>query len=269
MIAGYYLWKWADNDLPGKPLDVFASLLCGEIHPALRTFDARPLLDRLGLFAALRRLRGEDWYCESNPTGHAACARFVFLAGPTLDESRERVTWFAKAVEGLEISGYDEQTGHVIHALPPKINCMHDGQHKQQRNYDVTTEEVPALIQQIDPHEDNPFAVLADRHHNFVQCYADGDRYCVEWRENKYRRDDSDFRHWRASLITPADDVTPNRWETAEANTVPFADSVAIFQSFIRGDPKPGRYHWRDIRSLLHQEPATQTRHRKEITHEP
>ncbi len=47
MIAEYYFWKWADNDLPGKPAEVYASLLRGEMHPALQTFDARPLVMEL------------------------------------------------------------------------------------------------------------------------------------------------------------------------------------------------------------------------------
>ncbi|MEI6279251.1 MAG: hypothetical protein WCQ16_07715 [Verrucomicrobiae bacterium] len=25
-----YFWKWADNDLPGKPAEVFADLMLGE-----------------------------------------------------------------------------------------------------------------------------------------------------------------------------------------------------------------------------------------------
>lgn len=48
MIASYYFWKWADNDLPGQPVEVHAALLRGALHPALQTFDARPLLARLG-----------------------------------------------------------------------------------------------------------------------------------------------------------------------------------------------------------------------------
>lgn len=51
MSASYYFWKWADNDLPGRPGDVHAALLRGELHPALQPFDARPLLEELGAAA--------------------------------------------------------------------------------------------------------------------------------------------------------------------------------------------------------------------------
>jgi len=30
--ASYYFWKWADNDLPGRPLEVHAALLRGELQ---------------------------------------------------------------------------------------------------------------------------------------------------------------------------------------------------------------------------------------------
>jgi hypothetical protein len=30
MIATYYFWKWADNDLTGKPAEVHAALLRNE-----------------------------------------------------------------------------------------------------------------------------------------------------------------------------------------------------------------------------------------------
>ena len=40
MISSYYLWKWADNDLPGKPNEVFSALIKGALHPALQTFNA-------------------------------------------------------------------------------------------------------------------------------------------------------------------------------------------------------------------------------------
>jgi hypothetical protein len=44
MTGCYYFWKWADNDLPGRPVEVHAALLRGERHGALQCFDARPLL---------------------------------------------------------------------------------------------------------------------------------------------------------------------------------------------------------------------------------
>ena len=47
MPSSYYFWKWADNDLPGKPPEVWVALLRGEMHPALQSFDATSLLNAL------------------------------------------------------------------------------------------------------------------------------------------------------------------------------------------------------------------------------
>lgn len=49
MIASYYFWKWADNDLPGRPVEVFADLI---IDPDFITYA-----DTLRIFQAF--LRGE------------------------------------------------------------------------------------------------------------------------------------------------------------------------------------------------------------------
>jgi hypothetical protein len=241
MIGSYYLWKWADNDLPGKPNEVFAALLRGEMHPALQTFDARPLLRRLRAFAASRLKQREEWYWEVNPSDQPACARFVFLAGPQLNESRDVGKSFDKVMAGLGISGYDEHYGHVIHMLLPKRNCIFFGGDSLKRHYDIADEDVPTLIQWINRRSRDPFAVLEDRRNWFVQCYARGRRFIVEWRENYDPLNPADFNQWRASLIAPE----PRNG--IEANTIPYADTVAIFQAFVRGDPKPDRYHWRNL----------------------
>jgi len=32
-----------------------------------------------------------------------------------------------------------------------------------------------------------------------------------------------------------------------------FSDTLRIFQAFLRGEPRPARYHWRSIRQELEQ----------------
>ncbi|MCX6907953.1 MAG: hypothetical protein NTY01_07920, partial [Verrucomicrobia bacterium] len=75
--ASYYFWKWADNDLAGKPTEVFAALMRGELHPALQRFDARPLLRRLEKLAAADRKRGEEWEWQLHPQSSPENVRFV------------------------------------------------------------------------------------------------------------------------------------------------------------------------------------------------
>ena len=60
LTTSYCLWEWADHDLPGRPAEVHAALLRGEMHPALQTFDARPLLKKCERAAAQGRKLEEE-----------------------------------------------------------------------------------------------------------------------------------------------------------------------------------------------------------------
>ena len=265
MISSYYLWKWADNDLPGKPNQVFSTLLQGELHPALQTFNARPLLCRLETFAESRRELGEEWNWEVHPSDNPSDARFVFLTGPHLNDSKDRAASFSDAMVRLEISGYDEQYGHVIHLLQPKLNCFLYGQDYRERHYDITADEVPELLRRIDREDRDPFGVLEDRRHYFVQCCAHERRFCVEWRENYDTNNWDDFAHWRASIPKQPRAIReqlPTRHRHRDYDTLTFADTVRVFQAFVQGDPKPSRYRWRDIKPLLEREEARRKKRR-------
>jgi hypothetical protein len=162
-------------------------------------------------------------------------------------------------MNGLGISGYDEQYGHVIHVLEPKLNCFLFGQDHRERHYDVSAEELPPLLRRVDGAMRHPFAVLENRRHYFVQCYAHKRRFCVEWRENYDTNNWDNFAHWRASI--PKQPVAirqhlPARHGHSGHDTLAFADTVRIFQAFLQSDPKPSRYRWRDIRPLLKRETA-------------
>ncbi len=264
MTSSYYLWKWADNDLPGKPNEVFSTLLKGELHPALQTFDARQLLHRLETFAESRHKLGEEWNWEVHPSDNSSDARFVFLTGPHLNDSGDRATSFSDAMVGLEISGYDEQYGHVIHLLRAKLNCFLYGQDDRERHYDITADEVPALLHRIDREVPHPFAVLEDRRHYFVQCCAHEHRFCVEWRENYDTNNWDDFAHWRASIPEHPGSIRkqPGRRGQSYHHTLTSADTVRVFQAFVQGDHKPSRYRWHDIKPLLEREEAERNKRR-------
>ena len=259
MISSYYLWKWADNDLPGKPNEVFSTLIKGELPPALQTFNALPLLQRLETFSDSRRELGEEWFWRVQPEKNLTEARFVFLTGPHLNNSEDRARSFSNAMNGLEISGYDEQYGHVIHLLQAKLNCLFFGQDYRERHYDITPDEVPSLLRRIDRNARDPFVVLEDRRHYFVQCCAHQRRFCVEWRENYDTNNWDDFKQWRtstAAVVTAQRKLAPPRRGHRAHSTLTFAETVQIFQTFLRGESKPTRYRWHDIRSLLEREAA-------------
>lgn len=243
MTSSYYLWKWAENDVPGKPDQVFSALVRGELHPALQTFNAQPLLRCLDTFAAGRRALGEDWNWQVHPACEPTAARFVFLTGPHLHDSEYRMKAFEKAMRSLGLSGYDEQYGHVIHLFPPKFNCLLFGQDHRERYYDVTADEVPILLGHVDGTMRAPFVVLEDNRSCFVQCYASERHFHVEWRENYDPDNSSNFQHWRA---WPPTQACPSQ-AIRDSDMMSFADTVRIFQTFLKGKPKPSCYDWKNI----------------------
>ena len=88
--CSYYFWKWADNDLPGKPPDVWAALLRGELHPALQLFDARPLLNALEEAAAEARAVDEEWEWQVHPPASQEKVWFAFVTCPRVNISKRQ-----------------------------------------------------------------------------------------------------------------------------------------------------------------------------------
>ncbi len=84
MTSSYYLWKWADNDLPAQPDEVFSELLHGRLHSALQPFDARPVLNSLQTTESTRHALGEEWDWQIQPADTADRAHFIFLQCPAM-----------------------------------------------------------------------------------------------------------------------------------------------------------------------------------------
>jgi len=257
MTGSYYLWKWADNDLRGPPPEVHAALLRGELHPALQTFDAGPLIEKLESSAAEGRKSGEEWNWDVTPADAPDRARFVFLTCPWLNESEAIVRRFDRDFRPLGLSGFDERNGQLMPLLLPKLNCFISGQLPLEREYDIAIDDIPFLLRRICPREPDPFGVLEDRRPRFVQCCAKGRRFLVEWRENYDRNDETKFDQWRAqdrkrlaALDIPYHkDIPPSK----DPDLLLYADTLRIFQAFMRDEPRPAQYHWMNINSWLNK----------------
>lgn len=140
MIGEYYFWKWADNDLPGKPCDVYAALLRGEMHSALQRFDSTPLLKLLSKVAAKRR---------------RPCPGIEKFDGANWDLIKELLA--------TGLSGFDENHGKTIDFLLPKLNGFELGQYPDEEYADITAEDLPVLLRRIRRGEPAATATLTDR----------------------------------------------------------------------------------------------------------
>jgi hypothetical protein len=256
MLRSYYFWKWADNDLPGKPPEVWAALLRGELHPALQLFDARPLLQALEDATTEARTAGEEWEWEVHPPASPAKARFVFVTCPQLNASKERVTKFIGRFAPLGVSGCDDEGGKLLPGLNPKLNYFVTGQLSDcDIIYDITGDELPFLLRRIRPGRPDPWGELWTGHAAVV-AVKESRRFRVEWREWPDEKVRSQFVQWRArdakrlAALGGKDDIQKLPRET-DPDFLTYADTLNIFQAFLRGESRPAQYHWRYINAKL------------------
>jgi hypothetical protein len=255
MTSGsYYFWKWADNDLPGRPTEVHAALLHGEMHAAVQIFDARPLLKKLERVAAQGRKRGEEWYWEVTPRGASEQARFVFVTCPIFNASRKRATWFGNHFLPFELSGVEEGYGRLIPCMRPKLSQFIPGQCPEETAYDIAPDELPILLRQIVPGFSEAWAELLDRYRGVV-AIAKGRRFRVEWREYFDWKKPRQFKQWRAKYPKQFDTprcATHERSRAFDRDTdlLLFADTLRIFKAFLRGEPRPSQYRWQAVKNI-------------------
>ena len=261
--SSYYLWKWADNDLPGKPNEVYSELLHGKMHPALQTFNPAPVVHQLERIAAQGRPKGEewDWQIHKDPSGRQAAS--IFLTCPNVRGCGKMCQKFCQQLLRLDISGYDEAYGQLIDYFPPKKNywkCFETNIPA----YDITEDDLPELLHR--DHESAP--ILYDRRNNFVQCCGYRRRFMVEWQELYDLADPDRCSQWRAGYLDPVlgkrrrfatMQLHANRLNSAfewigQPSTsrsvqelILHHDALRILRAFLRGEPRPAQYSWLDI----------------------
>ena len=268
--SSYYLWKWADNDLPGKPNEVYSELLHGKMHPALQTFNPAPVIRQLERIAVQGRSAGEewDWQIHQPPAGRQAS--FIFLTCPTVGSDGQMRRRFCDLLLYLDISGYDEQRGQLMHCFQPKMNNWECGT-DEETAYDITEDDLPVLLRRIQPNSPEDHGVLVNRQNYFVNCAIYGRRFTIEWWESYDLANSRKFGQWRAGYF----EGTPGRqrqfvpkqldhwrvnsncdWVTQPPSKsvqelMLYRDTLRIFQAFLRGESRPPQYRWQDIKDEL------------------
>lgn len=255
--GSYYFWKWADNDLPGRPTEVLADLLSGRIPSALQPFNPDRLLRKLETAAADGRQRGEEWDWSVMVGGTEGDARSVFLTCPLIAASEQSLRRFSRNFSRLGLSGIEECSGHVIPCLNPKKNCFINGQ-SDDRFYDIAAEDLPCLIRSLDPHEPHAFGIIeSPQPGHFVQCSAEGRRFIVEWAQNRhFVRKETEWDQWRAQDVRRLEalggsDKGKKIPASKDPDLLTYAETVSIFEAFLRGEPRPQQFSWRNINHLI------------------
>jgi len=266
MTRSYYLWKWADNSLPGPPADVHGTLLHGEMQPALQSFDTRPLLKKLESAAAEGRKRGEEWDWEVTPPGLSEQARFVFVTCPELDHPHEMRWRMIDRFFALDVSGCDAESGRMVDFFLPKLNSFESSQAPNEPVFDITIEDLPILLRDI---RVDSYVLLTNRRNHFVQCVKVGHRFRLEWRENYDLANLSRFDQWAAEYppdatvhrqFVPAgivdihyhrDGDRRRKTKSGDEEILRYTDTLRIFEAFLRGEPRPMQYRWQNINHIV------------------
>jgi hypothetical protein len=268
--SSYYLWKWADNDLPGQPNEVYSELLHGRMHPTIQAFDPAPAVRQLELISVQGRQKGEEWDWQIHQIQAGRLAAFIFLTCPAVQRYGQMRSRFCNALLHLDISGYDEERGQLMYCFCAKKNSWEYGL-TDDIFYDVTEADLPDLLSRIRPDGPRSSVVLENRQNHFVQCGILNRRFTVEWRENYDLSDLTKFGQWRAGyfesipgrprLFVPAHfgnhvvnkncEVVYREVGKTKHELIRYTDTLRIFRAFLRSEPRPPEYHWQDIKDEL------------------
>jgi hypothetical protein len=265
-LCSGYLWKWADNDLPGRPKEVFAKLLQGEMHPALQCFDPEPIVRLLETASQAGQAAHEEWSWQVCLDGEREQARFIHLACLLKDNPDYSQVPLQNQLLTLGISGCDEDGSRIIGYLLPKLNVFQGELWGGEPSYDIDANEMAVLLRRLNPSDCyNHSPLLYDRRGNYVQCIGYGRRYVVEWHEKLGSEAHNPIVSWRLECVSatgkrrhfiPAGveyrvvkghDSRPRVTGESDHETITFSETLAVLRSFLRGEPRPSRYQWRNI----------------------
>lgn len=247
MATTYYIWKWAENDLPGRPTDVVARLCAGELPPALQRFRPAAALANLVAVASERRTELSELLMEhrTDPSGQTP---FIQLCDPAPDSS-----WLSsrllRAVWPVDLTLFDESHNRLLGL--PKRNVVEVPDEGRQL-VDIGPADLPAMLHELGGRARLAAVTCYDRNGNMFQAWAQGQRFAVEW-QILPERDFSQHRIWVAGRPGPSQRRTRlgSRRDLFANEALTMADAHRLWRSFLAGAERPATYAWREITAEL------------------
>lgn len=244
--AAYYIWKWADNDLPGRPSEVVAELCAGGNPSAIRPFDRSEAIDRLDAVARERRTQFSELFVAA-PHRDERATPFIHVSDPSSDS-----TWLANkllwTVWALDLTLYDEVHNRLLGL--PKQNVV-EWPVEEHQFVDVIAGQVPDLLRRLDRHWYLTAMTCYDKQGNMLQVWCHRHRFAVEWQELP----DRDFGKHRIR-VAGGTGVRDRRVQFGPVSrglelfgheVLTMADAHALWVTFLAGNPRPQTYQWREI----------------------
>lgn len=243
MSFSLVVWKWAQNDLPGRADSIYQILGEEPASASIGSFELDPFL------SALEPLHGRP-NTEECP--------YVLSAQEDLETPATwvdfSITWSAAASVAPAIAevaarfglvAYDPQSGRLLPPGRPKHLVLEvEGRSPV---YDPTTEEVAAALHQLNSAAPS-FAILESVSGAYVQAAGDPTRMTVEWRTDS----DPQFRHFvggRGGLSFGSTTIQASGGHvTVRRNQVlSLAEALPVFYALLRGESPEHLLRWKDV----------------------
>lgn len=268
MVAEYYIWKWADNDLPGQPAEIVHQLAGANLPPALQPFRIWEVQPRLVKVLKRHQLDFSEVYIDPY-TETAGTTRFIRLRCPVVSPTalRTDLLW---AVWEAKLTVY-QATAQRLLGLP-KLNVVEfpgDWQY-----LDIEVADIAGLLHELASERDLAALACYDRDGNMFQVWCYRRRFAVEWQILP----DRDFK-WHRIWVAGRRGVParPTRLGTVETSLelftpelLDFADAYGLWRSFLTSSCRPPQYHWRDVtRQLDRPGQPRRYRHREQENQPP
>jgi hypothetical protein len=245
MATEYYIWKWANNDLPGQPSEIVEQLCTGDLPPALQQFLVRQVYPRL--IKVLEQCRSELSEILVDPlVTTAGSARFIRFRHPLSGSSwlANQLLW---AVWEADLTVYNASANRLI-GLPKRNVVEYPGGHQL---VDIARADIPVLLHRLAKEPSLAALTCYDRNGNMFQVWTHQRRFAVEWQVLPVR-DFNLHRIWVAGRPSP----TQRRSRLGSLNSgldlfsrelLEMDEVYSLWTSFLAGERRPEGYVWRDV----------------------
>lgn len=268
MPTEYYIWKWAPNDLPGRPAAIVEQLATGDLPPALERFRVRQVYGRLS--EVLNQCRSELSEISVDPVpAEDGAVRFIRFRHPHGDSAwlADKLLW-AGWDAGLTV--YNATANRLIGL--PKRNVVEFSGGRQL--VDIERADIPGLLHQLAIQPGLSALACYDRDGNMFQVWAHDRRYAVEWQDLPVR-DFKLHRIWVAGRPIPTQrrarlGSLAHGLELFSRELLPMDEVYQLWTSFLAGGHRPATHVWRDVtRDLNNLGQPPRHRHSTPAAHPP